>query len=318
MRRNDTTKIGDLGEAEALWLLTGRGYTGSNLNDLRRNTWTYDLQIETIRGPAQISVKTARARRDVSLGRPRSLRRLVDDAFLMILMPPAKKQEIQISPGGYHLLIVPGHVARDEALSMHYDYWGDEITKAEENTVRIKDEVNHPGSRSRAGHVFASWNQRFREAWHLLPESIPNGHVARPSQTRVAFSTDVTRQTGSGKISSSLSKSGQIAMGSSANSVSGDHKMTMTPQDIVQSLTYLKRAGMWATEICQMHHFPEFQSYEKFFNYFGSTSRLGSDTNRLFGERLAYVVREHREGRRNSFAPLISEACTQWPVARTR
>ena len=94
--------------------------------------------------------------------------------------------------------------------------------------------------------------------------------------------------------------------------------MTMTPQDIVLSLTYLKRAGMSATEICQMHHFPEFQSYEKFFNYFGKVSRLSPDTNRLFGERLVYVVREHMEGRRNSFAPLISEACKKWPVARSR
>ena len=174
MRRNDTTMIGDMGEAEALRLLTARGYTGYNLNDRRRNTWTYDLEINSARGKILISVKTARARRDVSLGRPRSLERLADDAFLMILMPAAKKQEIQISPGGYHLLIVPGHVARDEALSMHYDYWGDEITKAAENTVRVKDEVNRPGSRSRAGVVFASWNQRFLDAWHLLPE--PGDH----------------------------------------------------------------------------------------------------------------------------------------------
>jgi hypothetical protein len=87
-------------------------------------------------------------------------------------MPPTKYQEIQISPGGYHLWILPGHVARDEALSMHYDYWGEEIIKAAENTVRVKDEVNRPGSRSRAGLVFGSWNQRFRDAWHVLPEPL--------------------------------------------------------------------------------------------------------------------------------------------------
>jgi len=79
MRRNDTTKIGDLGEAEALRLLKELGYDGCNLNDRRPNTWTYDLEINTTRGNVLISVKTARAKRDVSLGTPRSLERLADD-----------------------------------------------------------------------------------------------------------------------------------------------------------------------------------------------------------------------------------------------
>ena len=316
MRRNDTTKIGDLGEAEALRLLTERGYSGSNLNDVRRNTWTYDLQIKTARGLVKISVKTARAKRDVSLGRPRSLKRLADDAFLMILMPPGKKQEIRIVPGGYHLLIVPGHVVRDEALSMHYDYWGDEIAKAEENTVRVKDEVNRPGSRSCAGHVFASWNENFRDAWYLLPEPSPQGHVTKTSSREMAFSEPLAPQTARANLYISPSKAGQIAMSSSEISGPEDRKMTMTPQEIVQSLKYLERAGMSASEACQMHHFPEHQSYEKFFSYFGKTSRLGSDTNRCFGDRLAYVVREHKAGRRDSFAPLILEARNKWPLPR--
>ena len=316
MRRNDTMKIGDLGEAEALRLLTERGYTGSNLNDLRRNTWTYDLQIETVRGPVQISVKTARARRDVSLGRPRSLRRLADDAFLIILMPPAKNQEIQISPGGYHILIVPGHAARNEALSIHYGYWGDEVTKAEENTVRVKDEVNRPGSRSRAGHVFASWNQNFRDAWHILPEPLPRRNVAKTSSSVVAFSERAAPHTTRTKEPGSLRETGQLVAHSRSVSNVEDCKIAMAPHDIVQSLKYLELARMSATEVCQMHHFDKHQSYASLMQYFGRTAKIGSDTNLRFGERLDYVVREHMAGRRDSFAPLISEACKQWPLGR--
>ncbi|MGY3436778.1 MULTISPECIES: hypothetical protein [unclassified Marinovum] len=170
MRRNDTSIIGDMGEAEALSLLQGRGYKCENLNDKRRNAWTYDLEIGTARGKFLVSVKTARAKRDISLGRPLSLKRLENDAFMMILMPSGKNQETRFEPGGYHLLILPGQVARDEALSSHYHYWGNDSEKAENNTVRIKDKLDRPGGRSNSGEVFSSWNDRFRDAWHLLPE----------------------------------------------------------------------------------------------------------------------------------------------------
>lgn len=172
MRRNDTGFIGDKGEDEALRLLTGRGYATQNLNDRRRNAWTYDLEVDAADCTFLVSVKTARAKRDISLGRPRSLKRLADDSFMMILMPPAKKLEIHFGPDGYHLLIIPGQAARDESLSSHYHYWGEDHEKAENNTVRIKDKIDRPCSRSKSGEVFSSWNDRFRDAWHLLPEPL--------------------------------------------------------------------------------------------------------------------------------------------------
>lgn len=148
MRRKDTSIIGDKGEAEAKKLLVDRGYECWNLNEFRPNYRTYDLKIGTANGKILVSVKTARAKRDVSLGKPESLKQLADDAFMMILFPSTKKQEIRFEGGGYHLLIVPGHIARDEALSSHYHYWGSEIDKAEKNTVRIKDKTDRPGGRS--------------------------------------------------------------------------------------------------------------------------------------------------------------------------
>ena len=316
MRRNDTTRIGDAGEAEALRLLTKRGYTGWNLNDRQRNTWTYDLEVNSARGKVLISVKTARAKRDVSLGRPRSLERLADDAFLMILMPVAKGKEIRLSPGGYHLLIVPGRVARDEALSMHYDYWGEEVAKAAENTVRVKDEVNRPGSRSRAGDVFASWNQRFRDAWHILPEPSPQTRSVHESTRKPLFSADAAPQAWEGREVESLSDARILPPKTKGNFGAEFAGAKMTPQEIVRSLEYLRHAGMSEEQVCAMHHFAKRQSYSYLIEYFSEKSFLGSDTNRLFGERLTYVVKQHSLEKRTDFAQLISEALQWRPLRR--
>lgn len=300
MRRNDTTRIGDLGEAEALRLLNARGYSGSNLNDLRRNAWTYDLEITTVRGPVRISVKTARAKRDVSLGRPRSLNRLNDDTFVMILLPTSKKQEIQIEPGGYHLLIVPGHVVKDEALAAHYYYWGDEVEKAEENTVRIKDEVNRPGSRSRAGHVFASWSERFLNAWHVLPDAVGCLPFAKGEKARRLINKTVLPN---GEPASKPHRE--------------DREMTLTARDIVRSLKYLESVGMSPEGISTLHHFGRVQGYAFLIDYFSrreiASGRRG-DTNRAFGERLNFVEREHKDAPGKGFAPLIAEALRRWPL----
>lgn len=118
------------------------------------------------------------------------------------------------------------------------------------------------------------------------------------------------------KVLCSLSNPGQSVVGSTAGSVSERREFTMTPRDIVQSLEYLDREGMSAAQVCEMHHFGKHQSHASLIQYFGRTSKIGSDTNLRFGERLAYVVREHKAGRRDSFAPLISEACKEWPLSR--
>ncbi len=311
MRRNDTKRIGDAGEAEALRLLQERGYTGFNLNEKQPNAWTYDLEISTLRGRVKISVKTARAKRDISLGTPRSLERLADEAFVMILMPTAKKHEIQIHPGGYHLLIVPGQVARDEALAMHRDYWGEELTKAAKNTVRIKDEVNRPGSRSRAGQVFARWNATYRDAWHLLPEPSLQDPKSGSGVAIPDISVSAMPPHGEGELRDT--EQGHMPNTGAIRDAPHDD-MTITPQDIVEALDYLQTAGVSPDSICRMHHFDKNQGYADLLKYFKDTSTIRSVTNRLFGARLRFVVNEHKKGGHDRFEALILEALRQWPL----
>ena len=90
----------------------------------------------------------------------------------------------------------------------------------------------------------------------------------------------------------------------------------MTPQEIVSSLKYLQHAGMSAEQVCAMHHFDEHQSYAGLIEYFSKVSFLRSDTNKWFGQRLAYVVQQHKQGRHGDFAPLITEAVREWPIRR--
>lgn len=119
----------------------------------------------------------------------------------------------------------------------------------------------------------------------------------------------LTTQNRKSKVLSSLSNADQCGVGSTASSIAERRELTMTPRDIVQSLEYLEREGMSAAQVCQMHHFDRHQSYARLIKYFGGISEIRSETDLRFGERLAYVVREHKAGRRDSFPKLISEAC---------
>lgn len=126
----------------------------------------------------------------------------------------------------------------------------------------------------------------------------------------------LTTQNRKSKVLSSLSNADQRGVGSTASSIAERREFTMTPRDIVQSLEYLERKGMSAAQVCQMHHFDRHQSYASLIKYFRGTSEIGSETNLRFGARLAYVVREHKAGRRDSFPKLISEACERWRFLR--
>lgn len=67
MRRSDTAVVGDEAEAEAKRLLEQQGFTVHNLNVLRRNYPTYDLIATKGATNINISVKCARAKRDLAL-----------------------------------------------------------------------------------------------------------------------------------------------------------------------------------------------------------------------------------------------------------
>lgn len=169
MRRNDTIAVGDAAEAEAARLLRDRGFEVQNLNDLTKNHMTYDLLAARNGTSFKISVKCARAKRDLSLGPPRSLLRLEEGSFMIAFLPASKGSECRIESGEYELWIVPAEAIKKDALAVHASYWGEDQSKYESNTVRIKDKVDRPNSRSGSGQLFAQWARQYRDGWKFLP-----------------------------------------------------------------------------------------------------------------------------------------------------
>lgn len=150
----------------AAGLLETRGYKVTNLNVARNNFPLYDLRAARDGRELLISVKCARAKRELRLGPPHRLRQLADDAVVLALLPISKGRDIVFEPGGYELWVIPGNVARDEALAAH-EHYAQSHPGSADHSVMVKDKVDrNPGTRS--GAVFASWRLRFRDAWHLL------------------------------------------------------------------------------------------------------------------------------------------------------
>jgi hypothetical protein len=91
------------------------------------------------------------------------LRQLADDCVVMAFLPSRKDVEIRFAPGGYELLIVPGDVARDEALAAHNHYATTHPGSAS-HSVMVKDKVDR-NEFTRSGAVFKSWHERYLNAW---------------------------------------------------------------------------------------------------------------------------------------------------------
>jgi len=140
----------------------------SDLNAIQQNHPTYDLEAHRQGHRLKISVKCARAKRDLSLGSPASVRRLEPGSFVFAFLPPSKDREIDIATGAYALWIVPAVAVINDALAAHAHYWHKEPDKLESNPIRVKDKADKPGGRSISGAVFADWSARFNNAWHLL------------------------------------------------------------------------------------------------------------------------------------------------------
>lgn len=167
-RRNDTSVVGASAEAEAKRLLEERGYTVVDLNLRQTNHPTYDLEASSNGRKLKISVKCARAKRDLSLGPASSVRRLEPETFVFAFLPRSKGEEIDIAAKAYEFWIVPSAAVLRDALSAHEHYWTGDPEQLERNTVRIKDKKDTPGGRSRSGAIFSDWSRRYRDAWHLL------------------------------------------------------------------------------------------------------------------------------------------------------
>lgn len=161
---------GNLAEAVAQDLLLRQGYAVRNLNQRRHNAPVVDLEVEGAGAPFFVSVKSCwTPNRQLRLGSPASLAKLPDDAFVMAFLPLAKGDALNLATGCHTLWIIPGAVARDEALAAHWHYASHNPGSAG-HSVMVKDKQDRTPA-TRSGAVFRRWAAAYDAAWHLLPPS---------------------------------------------------------------------------------------------------------------------------------------------------
>jgi hypothetical protein len=163
MRRSDTQGIGEQAETLAADLLRQRGFAVRNLNEERFHYPLYDLVAVKNGNEILVSVKCARAKRELRVGSPQMLRKMRDDCVVMAFLSVSKSKEIEFSPGGYEVLIIPGRVAREEGLAVHDHYIATRPGSAD-HSVMVKDKIDR-NERTRSGAVFKSWHERFLNTW---------------------------------------------------------------------------------------------------------------------------------------------------------
>ena len=151
MRRQDTRSIGRQAEDLAADLLRQRGFAVRNLNEERLNYPLYDLAVKN-GNEILVSVKCARAKRELRVGSPQMLREMRDDCVVMAFLPVSKSKEIEFSPGGYEVLIIPGCIAREDGLAVHNHYIATHPGSAD-HSVMVKDKVDR-NEGTRSGAVF--------------------------------------------------------------------------------------------------------------------------------------------------------------------
>jgi hypothetical protein len=160
--------VGDSGEMEAERLLTQRGWSVVNLNSVKRNHKLYDLTATKNGKTIRVSVKVARAKRNLRLGNPRIFQSLDDHDFIIAFLRKASGEEFGF-PTSCDVWIIPG-VARHDALHAHLHYYGhDEAVAFQQSNMMVKDKMDREGGRSISGAVFKSWEEKYRNAWDLLP-----------------------------------------------------------------------------------------------------------------------------------------------------
>lgn len=139
-----------------------------NLNQATRNSATIDLEVKGEKALFHISVKFCWTPiRQLPLGTPSSLALLPDTGFVMAFLPRAKGQDFDLSEGRHPLWIIPGAIARDEALAAHWHYAAHSPGSAG-HSVMVKDKVDRTAA-TRSGSVCRRWAEKYDSAWHLLP-----------------------------------------------------------------------------------------------------------------------------------------------------
>jgi len=155
---------GDMGEAFVANLLRMRGYS---VREVGGNYPVIDLEVEGAR-PFRVSVKTSMSKRHVRLGRESSIAQLRDEDFVFALLPREGNAGLDLRPGAYDLLILPGATARDDALHVHRTYIETPTRSGLERSgtagVMVKDYSSRPPQK-------AAWGRwlTFNHGWDALP-----------------------------------------------------------------------------------------------------------------------------------------------------
>lgn len=159
-------QLGDEGEEYACELLRARGWTTRRLGLSK----LVDIEASRDGRTVFISVKTSRTKQHARLGPLSIVRQFRDEHVYMILLPAEKLGAIQLSPGGYKLLIVPGRMAREDALYVTETYLSepkrDGTRRKDTGSVMVKGYSTRPVQKE----AWARWLM-FQERWDILETS---------------------------------------------------------------------------------------------------------------------------------------------------
>jgi hypothetical protein len=156
--------VGDAGEARVAALLRGRGY---DVTEIGGNFPTIDL---VVHGSSnfRVSVKTSASKRHVRLGTPKSVSALLDSDFVFAFMPKIGDPTIDLDGGRYDIWIVPGSIARADALWVHQTYLDVRVGEASSSSGNAGILVK---SYSRRGPQVETWRrwEGYLDRWDVLP-----------------------------------------------------------------------------------------------------------------------------------------------------
>ncbi|MCA9232511.1 MAG: hypothetical protein KDA57_17815 [Planctomycetales bacterium] len=157
-----TKKLGDEAEVYAARLLSERGYSPSLLPT---NYPTFDIEVNG-RVSFNVSVKASAEKQHVRLGARRSAKGLTAGSFVFAFMPVPGSKVLTLKKGGYRLLIVPGDIARDDAIALADSY---AIHRGIEGEYGYSLMVKGYSKRPHQVEVWARW-AKYEEAWGQLPK----------------------------------------------------------------------------------------------------------------------------------------------------
>ena len=159
-----TKKLGEAGEAEVARVLRSRGYT---VREIGGNYPVIDLEVDASRD-FRISVKTSASKRHVRLGSTASISQLRDSDFVFAIMPQVGGEALSPELKDYDLWIIPGGVARADALWVHETYLALPSRTGAERSGSAGVLVKSYSSRPSQREVWERW-ARYAGAWSVLP-----------------------------------------------------------------------------------------------------------------------------------------------------